>query len=70
MKITVTNDVLTQALEASHDSKETFANLYNMTPYTHHKKNPALVEKGKGNWSWSIEFVTEPDAIMFLLRFS
>ena len=69
MRITVTNDVLTRALEASYDTDEAFVDLYNMTTYTH-QKNPALVSDGKNNWIWSIEFQTEPDATMFLLRFS
>ena len=69
MRITVTNDVLTRALEASY-GVDVLANLYNMTPYTPNAKNPALVSDGKDNWIWSIEFQTERDATMFLLRFS
>ena len=70
MRITVTNDVLTRALEASY-GVDVLAKLYNMTPYTPNAKNPALVKaEGGDNWIWSIEFVTEADATMFLLRFS
>lgn len=71
MRITVTNDVLTRALEASYGVDETFENFYNMTTYTYNEKNPALVKAGgEHNWIWSIEFVTEADATMFLLRFA
>ena len=68
MRITVTNDVLTRAIEAIPDPNASFMALYNIVDYT---ENPYLLkEESVGYAGWSIEFETEEDATLFLLRFS
>ena len=68
MRITVTNDAFIRAIDAIPDPNASFMALYNIVDYT---ENPyVLKDESIGYAGWSIEFETERDATMFLLRFS
>ena len=68
MRITVTNDAFIRAIDAIPDPNASFMALYNIVDYT---ENPyVLKDESIGYAGWSIEFETEKDATMFLLRFS
>ena len=68
MIVTISNEVFIRAIYAIPDPNASFMALYNIVDYT---ENPyVLKDESIGYAGWSIEFETEEDATMFLLRFS
>ena len=68
MIVTISNEVFIRAIDAISNPNASFMALYNIVDYT---ENPyVLKDESIGYAGWSIEFETEEDATMFLLRFS
>jgi hypothetical protein len=68
MKVAISNDAFIRAIDAIPDPNASFMALYNIVDYT---ENPYLLkDESVGYAGWSVEFETERDATLFLLRFS
>jgi hypothetical protein len=68
MIVTISNDTFIRAIDAITNPNASFMALYNIVDYT---ENPYLLkDESVGYAGWTIEFATEQDATMFLLRFS
>ena len=68
MIVTISNEAFIRAIDAIPDPNASFMALYNIVDYT---ENPYLLkDESVGYAGWTIEFETERDATMFLLRFS
>jgi hypothetical protein len=68
MIVTISNDTFIRAIDAITNPNASFMALYNIVDYT---ENPYLLkDESVGYAGWTIEFATEQDATLFLLRFS
>lgn len=72
MIVTISNEAFIRAIAAMPDPNASFIAsfmaLYNIVDYT--ENSYLLKDESVGYAGWSVEFETEEDSIMFLLRFT